>query len=464
MDGIVIFDGGEHLIYASSDGVHEIARIGSGPTTKTVLTPSAADALAVGRVGGARIIAAHVEDHVRIIEGDGATRDVALPPGRADVRGLVIDAEGRVSAVRESVMDTLEPGSTDFIRTVLVGRMHASSAVVAADGDGFFVVGEEGQRGVVVRVTKNGQQTFATTETRIWRAWASKSALWGIDARDRLYRIDLTTRTVRVEQPDVGPLTAISGIETAKGDLVVVTGQFAATFDGKTFGYPSRSTAGASSVAIDAAGGSLYITDDEGPKALALVHPWIVSNARMFSTSLAVGPEHGPIQPATRRVESMTVPSFRLGYGYGWNGKNDSSEFDAAAGLRIGLKLTDEPHVFFWPEAGYTASSGGRFAMLGAGAQWGNVIASTGPAVRGLLGYEESGSQAAAIRSSWHSALFAGLLNLEIGHQLVFAPGGPRHEGRALASVDLLAGGGLLIYLGIPLGVLSGILLTEALR
>jgi hypothetical protein len=468
VDGVVVVaDAPDRLLVASPLGVRDVRRIGAdgADAGSATLISGTATVLAVRRIDGKRLVAAHVDDVVRVIEGDGNARDVALPAGRAEVRSLVIDAAGRIVVVREAVVDTLEPGGTSFARNVLVGSMRAWSAVAAADGDGIFVVGEEGEHGIVVRVTKNGQQTLATTETRIWRAWASKSAVWGIDTKDRLYRIDLATREVRVEHPDVGAPRAISGIETAKGDLVVVVGEVAALFDNKRFAYPGGATTGGSSVAVDADSCAAYVAGQYEPKMIPLVHPWLVERAKMFETSLGFGPERGPLRPPEPpEKRGITAPSLRLGYGYGWDGGHDSSEFDAAAGLRIGMRLADEPHFFFWPELGYTATLRGRFAMLGAGLHWGNVIASTGPAVTGLLGADENGSQAAGIRSAWHAAFIAGLLNVELGHQLMFVPGGPRHDGRALASVDLLAGGGLLVYLGIPLGILSGVLLTEALR
>jgi hypothetical protein len=462
---VVVADAADHLVIASEQGVYEVPR-GSGERGATI-SASTPDAIAVRQVDGGRVIAMHVGDDVQIVSRDGSVRTVALPPGRADVRGLVIDAAGRVVAVREAVVDTLERDASAFVRTVLVGRTHAWSATPAADGDregGMFVVGEEGERGVVVRVTANGQQTFATTDTRIWRAWASKSALWAIDSKDTLYRIDLATRAVRVEHPEVGPLGAISGAETAKGDLVVVVGDVSAVFDGERFQYPTGSTAGASSVAVDLASGKAYVAGDRPLRAITIADPWARDRAQPFEASIANGPEHGPLREPERKPNTGTLPSLRFAYGYGRQGDRDSAEFDAAFGLRLGAPMSDDAGFFVWPEGGYTATGRGHYAMLGAGVHYGSIYVSTGPWVRGLLGAEEEGSEAAGIRSSWQVTFLAGLFNVELGHQLMFVPGGPRNEGRAVASVDLLAAGGLALWLGVPLSVVSGVLITEALR
>jgi hypothetical protein len=350
----------------------------------------------------------------------------------------------------------------------LVGKAHADWATPASDGDhegGVFVVGDEGERGVAVRVTKNGQQTFATTETRLHRAWASKTALWGIDTNDALYRIDLATRAVHVEHPNVGPLRAITGAETSGSDIVVVVGDYAAVWDESRFTYPIGNTAGTKSIAMDAPSQSAYVSGDQPPRRIHVGHPALLPSAKAFDFPFVEGTDHGPVKPPERRREKRTLPSFRLAYGYGRQGSDrDSSEFDLALGLRIGTALSDEAHFFVWPEAGYTASGKGRYAMLGAGVHYGTPMISTGPSIRGLAGAEEGGSQAAGIRTTWQVSLAAGLLGLELGHQLMFVPGGPRSDGRALASVDLLAAGGLALWIGVPLGLVSGFLITEALR
>jgi len=469
--GFVLADAAEHLVVSSKDGVHELTR-GRGDAPAPVRIAESAESdrraapIAIGRVNGRRIVVLALEGEeanaVRIVEDGKEPRDVALPAGRAEVRALAVDRDGRILAVRETVIDTLEHDASAFVRAPLVGRGHAWAAAPSADGRELFVVGDEGERGVVIKVTREGQQTFASTDTRIWRAWASSKALWGIDTKENLYRIDLATRAVTVEHPNVGELRAIAGVETTRGDVVVVSGDVAAVYDGKTFRYPSGKTSAMSSIAIDPASENIYLTGDAPLARIGLSHPWINGREAPFPAPFVEGAEHGPLGPVEPpRPKAATLPSIRLGYGYGWNGEHDSVEFDALVGLRFGVELGDRPHFYLWPEAGYSASAGGRFATLGAGVQYGNYLVSTGPSVRGLLGAEDGGSEAAAVRSSWHVVFVSGLLNLELGHQLSFVPGGPRHDGRALASIDLFAGGGLLIYLGIPLALVTGVLVTE---
>jgi hypothetical protein len=270
-------------------------------------------------------------------------------------------------------------------------------------------------------------------------------------------------------------------VSTQQGDLVVVTGDVAAHFDGEGFHYP-RGAAGPRAC-FDALGHAVYTTNATSLERIPLHHPWLASVAPAPELVLPEDAEKGtaPSRPVPLADASAggprsgdhdndeheshgPAPSIRVGYGWSRfprEPKPDQAALDVMFGLRFldaKKDLLAPPQLYFWPEAGYS-SGPDHYATLSASVHYGlPFVASAGPFAAGLL----SGNGHPGVRSGLRGSVIGGLFQLELAHQWV-ATGGPGQHGfRVVGSIDLFAGTIAVILIGIPSAILTSIVIGLA--
>ncbi|MDB4996926.1 MAG: hypothetical protein JWM74_4358 [Myxococcaceae bacterium] len=441
------------------------------------------DVLSSATVDGKVIVAAAFARHVeRLAQGKWTALAPPLGDGE-DIRDVAFSRTGALLVLTRTALYT-EVGA-EWTRAPL-GNVVGSYVVLASNDQLYvlgYVTGDREQPTVLLRTgTTLAPRSFTgiahgAVFSGVW-ASARRPVLWTIAEDGVLRELDLVAGTSTPHRPRVGFLHAVAGVSTSQGDVVVMTGDVAAHFDGEKFHYP-RGEAGPHAC-FDAAGHDVYTTDATSLKRIPVHHPWLATVAPSPELVLAddalrgAAPSHPiPVADASAGGPRSDVgdddehdahgpaPSIRIGYGWGRfprEPKPDQAQLDVMVGLRfLGAKkdLLTPPQLYFWPEAGYS-SGPDHYATLSASVHYGlPFVASAGPFAAGLL----SGNGHPGVRSGLRGSVIGGLFQLELAHQWV-ATGGPGQHGfRVVGSIDLFAGTIAVILIGIPSAILTTVII-----
>jgi hypothetical protein len=439
------------------------------------------DVLRATTVDGKIVLAAAFARNVaRLAQGKWTALAPPIGDGE-DIRDLAFSRTGALFVLTRTALYT-EAG-TEWTRTPLGNAVGAY--VVLASNDQLYVLGyASGDRDQPIVLVRTGTTlapksftglTSGAVFSGVWPS-ARRPVLWTIAEDGVLRELDLATSASKPHRPRVGFLHAVGGVSTSQGDVVVMTGDVAAHFDGEGFHYP-RGEAGPRAC-FD--GHDLYTTDATSLKRIPVHHPWLESLAPAPALVLPDDATKGPAQSHPIPVADASaggprsgerdedadeshgpVPSIRIGYGWGRfprEPKPDQAQLDIMLGLRFldtKKDLLTPPQLYFWPEAGYS-SGPDHYATLSASVHYGlPFVASAGPFAAGLL----SGNGQPGVREGLRGSLVGGLFQLELAHQWV-ATGGPGQHGfRVVGSIDLFAGTIAVLIIGIPSAILTSIVI-----
>ena len=457
------------LVLATPEGIWLAPR--SGPTQRVVTFDgneerSPGRVACVTRARGGRVLAYLTPNEGALrVRFDDEERAPSLRPGQ--VNAVAVASDGVVAAARRRFVERYDP-STERVDVVQLPSPFLADRIAYAPDDTLYLAGSDLEKSALVAVRDGVASKIATFETRVTHLWPSKTAIWVVDGEGALLRVDAVSHAITRYAPRVGKIVDVAGATTASGDVIAVVGEVAAIFDGAAFVYPKGAIHEAHGVVLDPVDASLYvIARDRKLVRVPVEHPRLAvrrGEPKPRAVPQAATDKHGPIDDkAGADGHRATVPTVRLGYGVGFTPaeKEATTEFDAMAGLRIGVRFEDEPALHLWPEIGYSASAGGNYVAAGAALQYGNYAVTAGPSLRALYGADQGGEGSGGVRTSLHVAFVSGLLQLEAGHQAMFQRGAVRHDTRALASIDLFTAGGVLFYLGVPVACVAGVVLTR---
>jgi len=389
--------------------------------------------------------------------------EVAQAPtiGEEDLVGAVIDGHGTTSVAGKQTALYQTAGDTWSIHRYpeQLGEVHS----LAQYTDGRIVLG--GSRGVYTYFgdtfsAKKLSQSLDGAPKDMWIS--SDDTLWLV-TDSKLARLTKTGEFQTFEPPLFGRLRAISGVSTPAGEVVAVAAQSElALFDGTHFLRMSGNYSFPEDLHLDGANEALYIAHRDGLTHVQFDHPTIVPRAIDVDTICPIPKQLGGTQGAMTGVHSSrttkaklseakkkssqgtrdSMPTLRLAFGVAFGQDSEQSPdasfaFDLMAGGTIGVA----PKLSVFPEFGYGHSrlreAREDLFLAGVGPLWGNEIAAVGVVPRFALG--KSNSQfAIGTRTGLIGSFGMDILAIEVAHQWLRVGGQNLHEGRVMASINIL--------------------------
>ncbi|MFO0757450.1 MAG: hypothetical protein U0359_13215 [Byssovorax sp.] len=476
-------DGADLLVVAGSSGVRRICRGGATAGGPSINGSSAV--AGAGKGASATVVAAGSRGQLARFSA-GAWESANAPVlGQEEIKGVAVDARGRVLAAGESTALYVWDHDTWHVHRYAAGNSGNSGnkvngVVVAADGTAYLF----GARGTLLGFQNDVIRAIAIDATPplagdLVAAWASPASgqLWVATDQGIVASVDPKSGQARSSKsPLFGAPRALTGVSSPEGDLIAVSGQSdLALFDGKDWKPLGVNIAFPEGLGLDVPGGALYVVNRDGLQRVPVDHPRLAS-ARAALPAQAPGgsacadappapaaPSAPPAPIAARSTDSgekgtgdpstvdvLRWPTLRAGAGYGFHpgepgGIKSTFDLDINVGMRAGIT----PSFALWPELGYSYvtgdQGGGNFVTAGVGPLFGTPIAAVGWQPKLVVG-DARGLLGVGMRNSVVGSFIYDIVSVELSHQWIHTAQAEHHEGRVMFAFDVLPVAGYLLF------------------
>ncbi|MGB1012525.1 MAG: WD40/YVTN/BNR-like repeat-containing protein [Nannocystaceae bacterium] len=457
-----LWSDGTVMLVADNDRVHMTCRDGRQTTSPSLYGASEIH----GRGSGDEFEAVAVGRDGKLVTYRGGAWEVARAPMRPgeDLVGVTIDRHGTIFAAGEQTALYEKSGDTWSIHRYPkeLDEVHS----LAQYSDGRIVLG--GSRGVYTYLGKgfSAKKISQSLSRHVNDMWISEDdTLWLITDK-QLVSLTKTGAFQIYKTPVFGDLRTIHGVTTPSGDVVVVGGQSEiAFFDGNEFLEASGLDVLPEDLYLDGINEAAYIAQTEGLAHIEFDHPKIVPQAAGFGTCpipktaipnmgiLALGNRSlSPTAKVTltpaakkstyRRANRDSMPALRLAFGAAF-GKDAEERPDVgfAFDLMGGATLGVAPRLSLFPEIGYGLSrmreNREHLFMAGVGPLWGTEAVAIGVVPRFAIGKSDN-QFAIGTRTGLIGSFGMDILAIEVAHQWLRVAGQNVHEGRVMASINVL--------------------------